>query len=464
MEQDFEHQYDPALEKFEAMLESDETYFFEPEEYTSIIEHYLDNTHFNKAQKAIIIATEQYPLDIDIKLLHVELLIIKNKSEKALVLLDELQIMDPKNDEVYTQKAAIYSKRSEHKKAISFLKMALKCVSSPEDVCDINSQLGVEYMHSNDLDLAKECFIQCLKENKEDYTSLYSVIHCFEFMEEHREAVVFLNSYLETNPYSEIAWHQLARQYVYLNMPEEALISIDFAIYSDDQFTGAYLEKAKILENMNAYEEAIELYKTVLDLENPTAFTYLRMGKCYEKLGDIKRAQGCLQRSVHEDPLLGKGWMTLAEFHYRLGDYKKTRGYVQKAIDIDSENILCWMLAAENNIRIKSYDDAITAYLRVIELGFTDIATCCKLIDIYIIMRRYQEALSFTVERCNMFPDDLSLKMRLVAIYFKISDTEKGRFHLLEILKKVPSIKKQILQLFPFLNDNKVALGILNAY
>ena len=45
-------------------------------------------------------------------------------------------------------------------------------------------------------------------------------------------------------------------------MPEKALAAFDFAIISDDLFIGAYLEKAKVLEKLNRYEEALVKYQS----------------------------------------------------------------------------------------------------------------------------------------------------------------------------------------------------------
>ena len=60
----------------------------------------------------------------------------------------------------------------------------------------------------------------------------------------------FLNSYIDKNPYSEVAWHQLGRQYFVLNMFKEALTCFDYAVLIDESFIGAYLEKAKTYEQL----------------------------------------------------------------------------------------------------------------------------------------------------------------------------------------------------------------------
>lgn len=120
----------------------------------------------------------------------------------------------------------------------------------------------MEYLFMDDYASAKVNFIKCLEEEPEDYASLYNAIYCFEYLEEHDEAIDFLNQYLESNPYCEVAWHQLGKQFFIKSMYKEALASFDFAIISDDRFIGAYFEKEKFSKNLNAIMKPSRIMKS----------------------------------------------------------------------------------------------------------------------------------------------------------------------------------------------------------
>lgn len=49
------------------------------------------------------------------------------------------------------------------------------------------------------------------------------------------------------------------------------------------------MEKAKTYERLKMYEKAIESYTRTIELDEPTSYALLRMGKCYEKLGKKNR-------------------------------------------------------------------------------------------------------------------------------------------------------------------------------
>ena len=104
-------------------------------------------------------------------------------------------------------------------------------------------------------------FKNCLKNNKEDYPSLYYLLYCYEQLDKDDEAIESLNEVLEHNPYCEVAWHQLGKILTKLNKTNEALSAFDYAIISDDTFTGAYVEKGKVLEKIGQINESIQNYQ-----------------------------------------------------------------------------------------------------------------------------------------------------------------------------------------------------------
>ena len=105
-------------------------------------------------------------------------------------------------------------------------------------------------------------------------------------MNDNLGAIGFLNEYLNKNPYNEIAWHQIGRQYFEIKMYEQALVSFDYAIICDEKFVGAYFELAKTLEKLGRYNEAISFYEITLSIDDPTSFAFHRIGECHLILGN----------------------------------------------------------------------------------------------------------------------------------------------------------------------------------
>ncbi|KAB8155309.1 tetratricopeptide repeat protein [Kordia sp. TARA_039_SRF] len=438
--------YNLALSKFESMLKTNNVFFFDSAEFEEITHHYLDAGKVALAKKAIKIGLEQHPSSVNLKLMEIELMVFENKLDEAEKLLDGLYNLEPSNAEIYIQKANIYSKRDEHYKAIELLKMALEYSS---DLADVNSLIGMEYLFIDDFKEAKRYFMKCMELDIDDYSSLYNIIYCFEFLEDIDGAINYLNDYIDKNPYSEVAWHQLGKQYYAKKMYVEALAAFDFAIIADDHFIGAYLEKGKVLEKLGQYNEAIHNYEVTLQLDDPTSFAYLRMGKCHEKLGNNELAVKFYYKTVHEDPLLDKGWTAITDYYIRQENYQKALYYINKAINIDTENVAYWKRSAEIHRMLQLYEEADIAYQKTVELGNYELSTWIAWADILKLLGEYNNSTHVLLQALEFYPDNAKIEYRLAGIYFILGEQSKGTFHLKNALRN--NFKEHLMfqKLFP---------------
>ena len=435
-----------ALSKFESMLKTNNVLFFDSSEFEDIIHHYLDSGKVALAKKAIKIGLEQHPTSVNLKLMEIELLVFENKLEEAEKILDHLYDLETSNAEVYIQKANIFSKRDEHYKAIELLKMALNFT---DDNADVNSLIGMEYLFIDDFEQAKKYFIKCVEDDLDDYSSLYNIIYCFEFLEDIDGAIIYINSYIDKNPYSEVAWHQLGKQYYTKKLFIEALAAFDFAIIADDRFIGAYLEKGKVLEKLGEYEEAIHNYQITLELDDPTSFAYLRIGKCYGKLGKKDLAVKFFYKTVHEDPSLDKGWKAITDHYIKEENFQKALYYINKAINIDTENVSYWKRSAEIHRALQLYEEADIAYQKTVELGNYELSTWIAWADVLKLVGEYSNAVHVLLQGLEFFPDHAKIEYRLAGIYFTQGEQNKGIFHLKNALRN--DFKQHLLfqKLFP---------------
>ena len=420
------------IAKFESMLKTDDVYFFDAEDFEDIIHHYLNNGKIALAKKAIKIGLQQHTDSIELKLLNVEVLVFENNLELAEKLLDKLQLLDSSNEEIYIQRANIYSKKDNHEAAISLLKKALDLA---DNAFDIHSLLGMEYLFIDDFKLAKENFIKCVSFDQHDYSSLYNVIYCFEFLEDFDGAIYYLNDYLDKNPYCEVAWHQLGKQYFEKRMYVEALTAYDFAIISDDTFMGAYFEKGKVLEKMGKYKEAIENYETTIQIEDPTSHAYLRIGKCHEKLKNHDMAKFYYYQTVHEDPLLDKGWLAITDFYFKKKNYEKAFYYINKALNIDGENSLYWKKCAKINTALKNYDQAEYAYKQTVELGNYELETWLKWADVTHRSKNFDSAIQILSQGKQFYPKNAVLQFKMAGFQLLAGDKINARISLIDALK-----------------------------
>ncbi|MDT0649922.1 tetratricopeptide repeat protein [Autumnicola edwardsiae] len=450
-----------SLTRFESMLKTNDVLFFDSNEFENIIHHYLENGKIALAKKAVKLGLAQHPTSTNLKLFKVEILVFEDKLDLADGLLNELQDLEASNEEVYIQKAQILSKRDRHEAAINALEMALEITL---DEADVHSLIGMEYLFLEDFENAKYSFMKCLEADEEDYSALYNVMYCFDFLDQKEEAIEYLNMYLNKNPYCEVAWHQVGKQYFDLKDYEKALAAFDFAIISDDYFIGAYLEKGKVLEKLGRYNEAIENYRITLELDDPTSFAYLRIGKCFEKLGADELALENYKKTVHEDPLLDKGWIAITDFYIKKRNYQKALYYINKAINIDEENVLYWKRYAKINNRLNFYEEAEQGYKKSLELGNYELETWIKRCDILIDLGEFETAIQNLMQALEFYPETAEIEYRLAGLFFCLNEGDKAYFHLKNGLRLDAEYYIIIEELFPTIFRRKSVREIINSY
>ena len=456
---DDEEDYNLSLSKFESMLKTNKVLFFDSEEFEEIILHYLDMGKAALAKKALKLALEQHPKSTGLKLVQVEMLVYEDKLEQAEKLLNELYAIEPTNEEIYIQKANIYSKRDNHEKAVELLQIALKYT---DDFADVYNLIGMEHLFMDNLELAKDNFMKCLEEDTEDQTALYNVVYCFEFLDQNEDAIVYLNKYIDKNPYSEIAWHQIGRLNYGLKKYEDALRAFEFATLIDDEFLGAFMEKAKALERLKKYEEAIESYTRTIELDDATSYALLRMGKCYEKIGNKVLALKYFNKTVHEDPLLDKGWIAITDFYVRQKKYQKALFYVNKALSIDNQNRLYWKRFAAINKELNLFEEAEFGYRKAVEFGDYQLDTWLFWVDILQFLGEFDSAIQTLLQASEYFPEEYQVEYRLAGLYFMIHDDKKAKFHLSNGLRLSFKNKTLLEELFPVVWARKMVQNAIN--
>ena len=435
----------PSLTKFEQMLKTNQVLFFDALEFENIIHHYIDFAQFNLAKKAIKMGMEQHPQNVELMLLKSEMLLVDGAYKQAEEMLADIERISPEHEEIFLQRANVFSKKKNHPKAIELLKKALDVTEDPTEIWNL---LGMEYLFQEDYIKAKKYFYKCVKENTLDYQSLYNLLYCYEQLGENIEAINTLNNLLEINPYSEVAWHQLGKIYIKINKPEEALSAFEFAIISDDCFTSAYIEKGKLLEQMGRINEAIDNYEFSLNFNDPNAFVNHRIGLCHLKLGNDKLAIRYLEESIKLEPNHENSWMALIDFLIDSKDLLKAQHYVKKALQSNSDNTDFWKKSALIHFQLNFYEETAVGCETAINLGNHDILNWTLWMDSLMLVNDWQKALEIGQQALQYHQKNSSVLYRLAGCKFRLGNKNEALL-IFDQIKNEIKIPKKINHLFP---------------
>jgi predicted Zn-dependent protease len=311
--------------------------------------------------------------------------------------------------------------------------------------------IGKEYLFIDNFENAKEKFKEYIKNHQLDYAVLNNLLYCFDALGNTDDTINYLNDFLEENPYCEVAWHQLGKQYLKKELFKEALTAFDFAIISDDSFVGAYLEMGKVLEKLNKINQAIEQYEIVTKIDEPNPFALYRIACCHNKLGNIELAISYYNKTVEEDPIHDSAWMSLATSYYKQKDYLEAKNHLIKAIEIDSENIKYWELYCKINLDLNNNEEVEISFKEILSLGNLSLSTLIFLTKTLIQIPLNESLSNQFLIKIDALPNSLLSEKKYISyvILHNSNQIIKANFNLKEAYFHNPAIYDYFKDIFP---------------
>ena len=248
--EDFEN----SLKRFEEMIASNTSQFFDADELEEIIEYYMQWFNLELAKKAIDYATNQYPYNSSLKIKKAQYLSSQHNTRDALLLLNDIEEVESSNSELYMTRGYIYSQIGLSEQAIENFKFALPLSEFKDEVY---VAIGVEFLNDEKAADALYYLKKAIKINSENEIALNELSLCFELTGKSEEAITFYESYIDENPYSYYAWFNLGISYNRLGLYEKAVDAYDYAIAIKDNFSSAYFNKANSLAQQEKLEAKV---------------------------------------------------------------------------------------------------------------------------------------------------------------------------------------------------------------
>tara|TARA_Y100000741_G_scaffold162840_1_gene122809 strand:- start:2018 stop:3370 length:1353 start_codon:yes stop_codon:yes gene_type:complete len=434
-----------SVNRFNQMLKTNLIYFFDVNEFQNITDYYLSIGEIQLSKKALYMGLMQHPESIDLLLIKVEHFILDKRLKSAKNMLSNLNLVYPFNEEIYIQKASVESKLGKHLESINLLIELLDFTREPTEVWNL---IGMEYLLMEDYYNAEYFFKNCIIENPEDYPSLYNLLYCYEQMNLNIKAIKVLKKILKFNAYSEIAWYQLGCIYSKMNQIEKAISCFDYAIISDKNLISSYIEKAKLLEFKGQFVNAIEIYKSVLKFNDPSAFILTKIGECYIKLSSKAKGLDYFLKAIHIEPGCEKSWIKLIDYFINLKNYKKARFYLHKSLKINPDSIELWEKSVEINKNLKLKKNVTLSYETMILLGDSRWSTLISCIDEWIIQKNWKKAIEIGLKAKLHFPNKSEIFYKLAGCYMKLGQNLKSN-NSIKTGKKIGLPNFKTIKMFP---------------
>ena len=462
MEEDFNQQseeedYAESLNRFEQMLQKNEHYFFDVEEFEILIDHYLDKTDTKTAKKVIDISLAQHPTSTILKLKNAQFLAAIHQPNKALELINSIELLEPFNAELFVIKANIHSQLRQHHKAIENYNKALKIVTNKSEKANILLPIAFEYENLNLFDKAIELLKNLLLENPENETVIYELAFCYNLNDDAVGSIKFFTEFIDAHPYSYSCWYNLGTAYNSAELYEKAIDAYDYAIAIKEDFASAYFNKANTLALLDEYEKAIKTYEETFLYEEPDATTYYYIGECYEKLGNTKLALTNYFKAVQLDPYNADAWAGLAVIN---DDENKTQSaiyYINKAIALDKNNSEYWYIKGDILAKMGLVDEAIASYDKVILLDEENEDIWLDKAEVIKNYETIDHAILVLHEGLKKQPKNYLIYTRLVPYLLQKGKIDEASQYLISMLTYNKTLLSEVIAYYPeIINYSKI--------
>jgi len=456
---------EPSLvDQFERMISEDGAIFFDTKSFEKIIDHYDDTLEFLKGLKAVNYALLQYPFSSIFLYKKAEILFELKKNREALDCLEKAEVFDPADLNIYLLRSEIYTDSSEYEEGIKALNNAFNSVDK-EEHSELYLEMADIYFQWDKSNQAFSCLKKSLEinpKNSEAYKLTESVV---TDLKNYTESIQLHKKLTDIEPYAELAWYNLGKAYMAVDLYEKAVDSFDFSIAIDDTLEFAYIACAKALYLSGKFKDAIgklEQTKEVNLMRSPEVFFHL--GQCYLKMENSSLAKYNFRKAsqlnkIYHQAYFGWGRALEMEEDY-LGGFKM----YHKALNYSEYNPEYAIATGIAAFRMENYDAAESFFSKAIELSPTSNIPYIWLARTFIEENESDRAINILDQGISLLEEYAELLYYKAGFLIQIGKKSEALIILENALDLDFSKHYVLLELMPHLNNDEKVLLLIETY
>ncbi len=460
----FDYNEDHSLiKKFEEMRAMGALYYFDVEEFEELIDYYIFEPNKDIVQELIELAKSQHPGSVSLILKEAETFVYAENHDKALQIVENVELFDDSNPEHYFSKASIYSMADQKDKAIEVLYRLIE-ISDSDDLEEAKMALAKEFQELGDYQRSIDIHLEILGANTKNEDALIELGLSCELAGMYDYAIDLINKFIDENPYSDFAWFSLGNMYLNIDKYEEAIRAFEFATVVKDDFHEAYFNLGSSLMKVERFEDAIEAFKSSLtdDFQDPVTHNFI--GHCYIVLEKNMDAITHFQHAVDFSPDYADGWLGFAVAYSNLEDYQESLLYIEKAIKLNPKNNYYQYFHADLLFNMGDFEFAEKVYEKVYKSDVENTGIFIDYAESLITNKKEQEAINILIEGITKYPEESLLYYRYAALMLQLGHEVDAESILLLALEIAPENANQLFDFYPEASNFSSILDLLENY
>jgi tetratricopeptide (TPR) repeat protein len=448
------------LEQFDNLKTGKPNSFIEEESFERIIDHFDEKEQLPNALEAAEYGIQQYPYSAILLLKKADLLIALRRYKEALFILEQAELLDSKDTNLYILKTDAYLALDQQQKAAAVLEAAIDDFDGEEKV-DLLFELADVYDDYENFEKVFDCLKMILEQEPNNEEALYKICFWTDFTGRNEEGIRLHQKIIDDFPFNELAWFNLAAAYQGLKLYEKAIDAYNYSVAIDEKFDYAWRNMGDAYIRLRRYKEAVEVLEKVLELARPEDVIYEAIGHCYDKMGNFAQARFNYKKASHlnnED----------SQLHYKIACTYMNEANWDSAVKNLEVAMRMHRMQPEYNLamgqcymELNKLDDAITYFGNVVRVrpkninGWTELLKCLYKAELFDEALEYA---GFAYEQTDGKPVFLFYKS---AVLYAIGKSKEAMLKLEQGMEKNPKLVKKFIELNPSILQNQGVVDII---
>lgn len=428
--------------------------FISEDDFEVIIDYYDSREQLPKALEAANFAIELYPYANSLLLRKADLLLCTGKYKSALRVLEQAELLDSTDINLYILKTDALLANDMPKEAIALLESVLTQFVGKEKI-DLLFELADVYDDYDDYDKVFDCLKHILNMNGTNTEALYKICFWADHTKRNEESVVLHQKILDEHPYCELAWFNLGSAFQGLKLYEKAIDAYEYVIAIDEKFNFAYRNIGDACMRLRQWKKAIEYLQKVLTLSKPEEVIFEAIGYCYEKQKLPADARFYYKKALHHNPDNAALYYKIANTYMQQQQWANGVKLLETAIKLSPTTAMYHYNLALCVIQQQQYAIAITHIGNALKYKPKLLKTWDLLLHCLYLDSDWENGMLFT-KKAQMVTDEKPIFLYYEILFMYLLGNIKQATTLLQYALQVyPKGLKYIISIHPALLQNQ---------
>lgn len=437
--------------------------FMEEEDFERVIDWFDEKEDMTAAVEAADIALQHFPSSAVMMLKMADLLIAQRQYTEALNLLEQAEIYDSTDIDLYILKTDAYLGLEKPEKAGKVLDAALAMFEG-DDRIDLLFELADVYDDYEDFDKVFTCLELLLREDPNNEEALLKICFWADFTGNCEKSIKLHQWIIDEYPFNELAWFNLATAFQGLKLYEKAIDAYQYALAIDEKLDIAYRNMGDAFIRLRRFKDAIESLEKVLELNQPEDVIYEAIGHCYDKLANYPTARANYRKASQLNPSDSRIYYKIAATYCNEARWESAIKHLDTAMRMHPNQADYNLLMGDCKMEQGKLKEAIQFYSAAVRVKPKNVAGRESLIRCLLKAGYNDEAAEQCMHAAAATNNNPIFHYYSSAVYFIAGKNKEALVHLEKGLSGNPKLFKKILDLVPSVLQRPNAVDLINKY